>query len=427
LVASRPTNHLALMPPVSDQPSPRPRKTVVTEEALFVSPNVLGLTLARPWRRLAAILVDLLLVSILARNFGLFFGFAAAYVLLRVSFRPTPSGSYLKRSFRFMLRIGGAVVLFVAVMVLWGAVRDRLGGGGGGGGRPSVRAEISLDDDDEGGRELNITGMQGVRFAAEMVSLTTADSEEEARNAAAQLLASMRDAGIPASDARETVRGVAAGMQDRPWMAAAVEPILQADEAADPQSDAADEEVLADTGADLSEDSIIIVYGAAIAAGDSATTDSMRPRVVALLSADTVAALDDEISEMDEEIAEMDQDRDALEERVETLEGELEGGPGVLAFLRSISEDLGLGLGWFGLYFTATTAMWQGRTPGKRLFGIRVISLTGKPIGWWASFERFGGYAAGFATGLLGFLQIFWDDNRQAIHDKIVVTVVIRD
>jgi uncharacterized RDD family membrane protein YckC len=58
--------------------------------------------------------------------------------------------------------------------------------------------------------------------------------------------------------------------------------------------------------------------------------------------------------------------------------------------------------------------------------GIRVIRLDGKPLGWWRSFERFGGYAASLSTGLLGFLQILWDRNRQGLHDKAVETVVIR-
>lgn len=59
--------------------------------------------------------------------------------------------------------------------------------------------------------------------------------------------------------------------------------------------------------------------------------------------------------------------------------------------------------------------------------GIRIIRLDGQQIGWWAAFERFGGYAAGVATGLLGFAQISWDRNRQAVQDKISETVVIRD
>jgi uncharacterized RDD family membrane protein YckC len=413
------------MAEVADEGASRHRKTIVTEEALRVSPDVIGLTLARPWRRLCAILLDALLVSILAKELGVFFGFAAAYVLFRVSFRPTPTGSYLKRSFRFMFRMGGAVVLFLAVVGLWNAVGDRFSGEDGGG-NGSVRAEITVDDDDVGS-EVSLTPMQGLRFGADMVSLTTADNEGEARDAATKVLASMRAAGASGPQARETVREVAGGMEDRPWLMAAVEPVLRADEAADAEDPPATEEAVADSGAVVSEDSVILAYGAAISTGDSTSAALLRPRVVALLAADTVAALDDQINGRDEQLVELDEDRHALRERVDELEDELEREPGALSFLRSISESLGLGLGWFGLYFTATTAMWQGRTPGKRLFGIRVISLTGKPIGWWASFERFGGYAAGFATGLLGFLQVLWDDNRQAIHDKIASTAVIRE
>jgi hypothetical protein len=45
----------------------------------------------------------------------------------------------------------------------------------------------------------------------------------------------------------------------------------------------------------------------------------------------------------------------------------------------------------------------------------------------WASFERSAGYAAGLFTGLMGYAQVYWDRNRQAIQDKISETVVIRD
>lgn len=97
----------------------------------------------------------------------------------------------------------------------------------------------------------------------------------------------------------------------------------------------------------------------------------------------------------------------------------------VLAFLGGIADDLGIGFGWAALYFTAFLALWNGQTPGKRAVGIRVIRLDGRPIGWWIAFERFGGYAASIWTGLLGFLQILWDRNRQGIHDKLAETVVI--
>nr|WP_244859282.1 hypothetical protein [Shewanella dokdonensis] len=41
------------------------------------------------------------------------------------------------------------------------------------------------------------------------------------------------------------------------------------------------------------------------------------------------------------------------------------------------------------------------------------------------AFGRYGGYGAGVTTGLLGFLQIYWDSNRQCIQDKIGETVVV--
>ncbi|HVT36360.1 MAG TPA: RDD family protein [Nevskiaceae bacterium] len=97
----------------------------------------------------------------------------------------------------------------------------------------------------------------------------------------------------------------------------------------------------------------------------------------------------------------------------------------IIGWAKGILDDLGIGLGWSALYFSAFTAWWRGQTPGKKLVGIRAVRLDGKPFTLWTSFERYGGYGAGFATGLLGFLQVFWDRNRQAIHDKISETVVI--
>ena len=97
------------------------------------------------------------------------------------------------------------------------------------------------------------------------------------------------------------------------------------------------------------------------------------------------------------------------------------------AWLQGLVEDLGLGFGWAAFYFTMFTALWYGQTPGKRLFSIRVVQLDGTPLSIWDSFGRYGGYGAGIATGLLGFAQIFWDPNRQAIQDKISSTIVVND
>ena len=39
--------------------------------------------------------------------------------------------------------------------------------------------------------------------------------------------------------------------------------------------------------------------------------------------------------------------------------------------------------------------------------------------------KRYGGYAAGMATGGLGFAQLLWDPNRQALQDKAAHTAVL--
>ncbi|WP_211242960.1 RDD family protein [Sinimarinibacterium sp. CAU 1509] len=98
----------------------------------------------------------------------------------------------------------------------------------------------------------------------------------------------------------------------------------------------------------------------------------------------------------------------------------------MLKALHGIVDEVGENFGWGAVYFTLVTVYWRGQTLGKRWMGIRVVVLNGRPISIAAAFERYGGYAAGLATGLLGFLQVFWDPNRQAIHDRIAFTAVIR-
>jgi uncharacterized RDD family membrane protein YckC len=94
-------------------------------------------------------------------------------------------------------------------------------------------------------------------------------------------------------------------------------------------------------------------------------------------------------------------------------------------WIKGILDDLGLGFGWAAFYFSVFTAWWKGQTPGKKLVGIKVLKLDNTELTLWESFGRYGGYGAGFATGLMGFLQVFWDPNRRAIQDKISETLVI--
>ena len=129
-------------------------------------------------------------------------------------------------------------------------------------------------------------------------------------------------------------------------------------------------------------------------------------------------------------IGQLEQDLARANRNLEDSRAELDDAlqqQGLVGWFTSRIDSLGFGFGWWTLYFTILMPWMKGQTPGKRVMGVRVVRLDGQPVTWWHAFERAGGYAAGVATGTLGFLQIYWDANRQAIHDKVAGTVVIRD
>jgi len=155
-------------------------------------------------------------------------------------------------------------------------------------------------------------------------------------------------------------------------------------------------------------------YAAALTARDTASLDTLAGPVQSIVAGRRLDRLGARVDVLEAE-------NDDLLERVNQLKT-----PSIWRMVRGTVNDLGITVGWVGLYFTLFLAWWGGRTPGKYLLGIRVVRLSGEPLSLWFAFERFGGYAAGIATGLLGFAQLYWDPNRQAIHDRVARTVVIR-
>lgn len=93
--------------------------------------------------------------------------------------------------------------------------------------------------------------------------------------------------------------------------------------------------------------------------------------------------------------------------------------------LDRVIDALGASFGWGIVYFSLLPAWWGGQTLGKKLLRIQALELTGKPMTVLVCLRRYGGYAAGMATGGLGFLQLLWDVNRQAIQDRTAHTVVV--
>ncbi len=375
-------------------------RSVITPDAFSVAPHLLGLPLASPRRRAAAMAIDLILVSFLVNvGGGVLFGLALAWVFFRVAARKGPR--VVPRPVRVGAAVVGALVLFGAGSALWDRVADGMGGKGAGSGADGNREAARAMQ--VASRVVGTEGQAGkaLRAGAELIALRTADTEQEAFTHASAFAAGMKAAGRPDTEIRASLADAAAEV-DVEAVKAGVRRVLAGEGGA--------------VAAAPSPDSLVRAYAAALEAGDTAAARALRPQATGALAADTLGTLRAELAAARAEKERLD---DALEEERESI--------GVLTWVGKVADELGLGFGWTGLYFTAFLALWRGQTPGKRVLGMRVVRLNGAPIGWWAAFERFGGYAASIFTGLLGFAQILWDRNRMALHDKISETVVVRE
>lgn len=87
----------------------------------------------------------------------------------------------------------------------------------------------------------------------------------------------------------------------------------------------------------------------------------------------------------------------------------------------------GYAAAWMVAYFGLTTWLFGGRTPGKRLMKLRVISLAHERISLWGSVERALGYGISIAECGFGFLQYFIHPNCRTVHDRIAETIVVRE
>jgi uncharacterized RDD family membrane protein YckC len=79
------------------------------------------------------------------------------------------------------------------------------------------------------------------------------------------------------------------------------------------------------------------------------------------------------------------------------------------------------------LYFGVSTWLGHGRSMGKRICGIRVVSLVHDHLSLWHCIERSLGYSASSLEAGFGFLQYFKHVNAQTVHDRIAETIVVRE
>jgi len=403
----------------------RDPRTIITPDAFEVSDDLIGTPLALPRRRAAALLIDgamVVLITLLTKSFALILGVAAAVFFVRAGFKRTPvKGSVFGRAMRFSVGCLGLVIAMITA-ALWSAFGFDFGGGFDGAtitafvdDGPTVTAPLGAGNVAQ--QLLGALGTAGlVRLFEE------AETLEEAEETVMGVIEASESLGLDQGELRSllfaSVPDDASWSEDAP---ALLNRLL-------PESDVsqADLEIVASLEEEVSgytTQELLTEYASLLAAarGDP-STDTRRAVLGAHLgrrvAGDTLRAYQSRIDDLQDEVAGQRRALDAANE-------ELDDARGLVGWIRDRFDDLGFGFGWAALYMTVFLSWWNGQTIGKRAMGIRVVRLDGEPITWWVAFERSGGYAAGFATGLLGFAQVWWDANRQAIHDRIVGTVVV--
>jgi len=80
-----------------------------------------------------------------------------------------------------------------------------------------------------------------------------------------------------------------------------------------------------------------------------------------------------------------------------------------------------------GLVYTAAFALlWDGRTPGRRLMGIRLVDRTGLAPAPGRAIARAALAVVSFVPFLAGFWLALFDRRGQTLHDKLTQTFVVR-
>lgn len=406
----------------------------VTTEDLNVSPEVLGLALATPTRRLMAMLLDLAVIGIVSSfaNFWWLCGLALVGVVhargqgaSKVGFGagdgavvrpasasaaaapPAPSpatAAPLALASRWASRLGDSALMrhprhwplsqwlllgLAAVLVVAGGLQSWEEHTKP---RPAKHQRSNANDD---------ASADALAEAAERI----ADAAEEAAEKAAEKTAERASTGSTEGAARPIVRR-AGGMItlniDRAEKSAAT-----ASAASGVVSDAsasAPGNAFASAPMGTASDP-----SAAPSASNPGAAGPAASQVINAATALALAQQSERIRKLEAKLAEARRAR-SLDPRV---------------WLRRWADDLGVGYGFALIYFSLLPAWWGGQTVGKRLLRLRVVELTGKPMSALRNLKRFGGYAAGMATGGLGLVQLMWDSNRQAIQDKTAHTAVI--
>ena len=346
-------------------------RQILTPFAFKIDNSLFGLPLARPWKRGVALLIDLMLIAMLAETPGEVLAIVVAITFYRLGSRKKQNGGAFKKTVKVLLRLIAAFILFVVALTFFGSVSNYF---------------------------YNYTGPGSNNEKTKVVDTSVSIDDMETKEAL--LVAGLVTKAVLASKNSEC------NEQDC-WYE-----LISGDLRDISKTNLSQKEMI-----NISNG---IVKELDISASDKKELESQLLKDIEAISANNLAKEESNEPKNSEEIQASDTPKEKKKENKQksTVYKGLE-------WLKGIVDDLGLSFGWAAFYFSVFTSMWKGQTPGKKLLKIKVVQLNGTPLSFWDSFGRYGGYGAGLATGLLGFLQIYWDPNRQAIHDKVSATIVV--
>ncbi|MGQ8364259.1 RDD family protein [Glaciecola sp. 1036] len=347
-------------------------RNVITPYEFGISEDLIGTSLAKPSRRGIAILIDLLFIAILTSLPNIILALLSGIAFWRAGRQEHAniSEKWLRRVFGFI-----AIILFLVVI---GMLMDRFSNDiveeiQDRSSASEVVSDIAVN--------LMIKSLQSEAFINQVVQ-GDCDSGQCWRDYTSSIAEEMAEQQIPPVEVDEVFDNIA--------------------------------QVISDTDA------------------ANATASEVKTALMQVYRANYVAPSPEDLNTSDDPSIDDDATQEVLSTTQPVAENKKfevpnndEGDPSLLRWILGIAEDFGIGFGWSALYFTVFAGWWRGQTPGKKICKIKVIKLDGNSMTLWESFERYGGYGAGIATGLLGFIQIYWDANRQAIQDKIAETLVI--
>lgn len=344
-------------------------RQILTPFAFKIDNSLFGLPLARPWKRGAALLIDLLLIAMLAETPGEVLAIVVAITFYRLGSRKKQNGGAFKRFVKVFLRIIAAFILFVVVLSGFGHVASYVDNfSGNNKAKPKVVDSTLSIDEAETKEALVVAGL------VTKAVISAQNSECKEQDCWYELISGELKDISKTNLSQEELRNIS--------------------------------------------DSIVKELD--ISASEKKQLESQLRKDIDAIPAKQLTKEDSNELKRNEEVQvpEAPNEKKKDNKQKSTVYKGLE-------WFKGIVDDLGLSFGWAAFYFSVFTSMWKGQTPGKKLLKIKVVQLNGTPLSFWDSFGRYGGYGAGLATGLLGFLQIYWDPNRQAIHDKVSATVVV--